>query len=429
MSVDFTPILPVSSCEPVAIPQVVDGIAVLPNMVEASQMQNAQQPSQEAIDQFQRAMQEGDDAVVDAKPLPSSANTISVGTPFVQHDIPEVHEAQRHFATNGEELPLVVESEPKAAEKYEFCSTQSTFGKAVNYTVAPQKSPSDVVAAQVSQEVSIPAATELPEASPFAATAVVSDASLPNATPTQEKPVVVVQDAPKANTAPATQDGQKAEGAVAVASQSVVAPTTSEPSSAQSSIAVAEPSETPVIPADGTVAESAKEVEHAVPKSVKAPVVESKKNNALEEHEDESSVVVSQASVAIPQEAPRVIEAAPLAAAPIAVHEVDGASGVANARSAELVEAAEAVCSAIMVSDGLSKGEGEIRIQLKADVLGGSDIRLAVNGSALSITFDVVSDAVQQLVQRNLPQFEQHLAQHIHAYQIAVDIIKRKVQK
>lgn len=101
-------------------------------------------------------------------------------------------------------------------------------------------------------------------------------------------------------------------------------------------------------------------------------------------------------------------------------------SAAASARTHEITEAAEAVCHAVLVSHGISRDEGEIRLQLKPDVLDGSEIRLEIKNQQLSVVFHPVTANAGLLIEQNLPRLEQHLAQHIHAYQITLAIKKDK---
>ncbi len=122
----------------------------------------------------------------------------------------------------------------------------------------------------------------------------------------------------------------------------------------------------------------------------------------------------------------------PLANAVGAAPQVErvSAAGVSQAaetaRTREIVQTVEAICDTILVSPGIMKGEGEIQIQLKPQVLDGTEIKLAVHGRELSIDFSPASTDAQQILERNLPMLEQHLASRIHNYQIAVALKKGK---
>ncbi|MCQ2397344.1 MAG: flagellar hook-length control protein FliK [Lentisphaeria bacterium] len=499
-------ILPVSSSLPPALSQEIS-IPVSTEMVDASLMQNAKQPSQDAIAQFQKAMLGADESGLDSQKQISNANGISVDTQFVQEALPELQGRQKLLVTiSGRQTPVVetvldvtlqntayvAQEASGMSAKYAAITSDAT---SVSMPSASQESTVSQVsmggdaqvkvmpavhegtsanvapAIQANQSVKAAPVANAPSVAPSVAPSAV-DTSAPSVAPSavdtsapSVAPSAVDTSAPSvAQSAVATAAPSVATSVVVLSTQGPFEPvavsiTPQVPSTPEQPSVIAAPvqpespnvtiaTETPTVVSSSVttensvlldkqaVGESAKPIERSAA-TEKAPaevartrsVVESREASKIEDKDEEAEQPpVLQAAVSIPLEAPHVIEAAPLAVAPVAVNEVDAASAM-SARSNELVEAAEAVCSAIMVSQGLSKSEGEIHIQLKADVLGGSDIRLAVNGGALSITFNVVTDAVQHLIEQNLPQFEQHLAQHIHAYQIAVDIIKRKVQK
>jgi len=131
--------------------------------------------------------------------------------------------------------------------------------------------------------------------------------------------------------------------------------------------------------------------------------------------------------------APHVVEGAAVVAAPTAeTAAVEAASartvlmadGVAKTVSTAevLVAAAEAVADAILVTPGLVRGEGEVRIQLRPDVLEGTEVRIAVQGRSLDVSFVPQTESMAALIEQCRPQLEQHLAGRIHAFQIAVSV-------
>ena len=141
-----------------------------------------------------------------------------------------------------------------------------------------------------------------------------------------------------------------------------------------------------------------------------------------------SGEVLTAAGVA-PQAAPEVqpAEAAPAAAD---VGAVDRVSAVRNVSPTEIMlAAAEAVADAILVTPGLINGEGQVRVQLKPDVLEGTEVQVKVSGRQLEVEFLPPSTAaadVADLIQRALPQLEQHLAARIHSYSILARVGGRK---
>ena len=98
---------------------------------------------------------------------------------------------------------------------------------------------------------------------------------------------------------------------------------------------------------------------------------------------------------------------------------VDSAESV---RSAFLATAVEEVCEAIQVAPGVQPGQGEVRIQLKADVLSGTEVFLEAKGTTITVAFNPATADVAEILSRNITQFQQHLAGRIHNYQIAAKV-------
>ena len=121
--------------------------------------------------------------------------------------------------------------------------------------------------------------------------------------------------------------------------------------------------------------------------------------------------------------------AAPTAAPVTAVEAVVAAFTPSAARAVEpaqvLVEAARAVADTLLVTPGLLRGEGEIRIQLRPDVLDGTEIHIVVVGRQLTVAFTPPTPDLVALIEQSRPQLTAHLAERIHAFQIAVDVRRR----
>lgn len=114
----------------------------------------------------------------------------------------------------------------------------------------------------------------------------------------------------------------------------------------------------------------------------------------------------------------------------VSVQSVDVAARVEQVAKAEvLVQAAEAVADTILVSPGLLRGQGEVRIQLRPDVLEGTEIRIAVTGRQMEVNFMPQTQDMAVLIEQCRPQLEQHLAEKIHSFQIAVDVRRRSTGK
>ena len=122
--------------------------------------------------------------------------------------------------------------------------------------------------------------------------------------------------------------------------------------------------------------------------------------------------------------------AAASTAAPVtAVEAVVAAFTPLAARAVEpvqvLVEAARAVADTLLVTPGLLRGEGEIRIQLRPDVLDGTEIHIVVAGRQLTVAFTPPTPDLVALIEQSRPQLTAHLAERIHSFQIAVDVRRR----
>ena len=86
------------------------------------------------------------------------------------------------------------------------------------------------------------------------------------------------------------------------------------------------------------------------------------------------------------------------------------------------VAAAEAVADAILVSSGFENGEGRILVRLQPEVLGGSEVQITAKGGMLTVVVNPASQDVQMIVEANRTQFEQHLAEKVHLWRVAVAV-------
>ena len=122
----------------------------------------------------------------------------------------------------------------------------------------------------------------------------------------------------------------------------------------------------------------------------------------------------------------QVIAPAPLPIElPAATAQHQSAAAVATPDTVKMfVAAAEAVADAILVSSGFENGEGRILVRLQPEVLGGSEILITVKGGTLTVVVNPASQDVQTIVEANRTQFEQHLAEKVHSWRIAVAVKK-----
>ena len=89
----------------------------------------------------------------------------------------------------------------------------------------------------------------------------------------------------------------------------------------------------------------------------------------------------------------------------------------------QFVSAANAVAESIAVSPASgSSNEREIRIQLKADVLDGSSIKIETNGSELKITVVPASRVAEEMLLKNSELFQAQLAERVANWRINVGV-------
>ena len=127
--------------------------------------------------------------------------------------------------------------------------------------------------------------------------------------------------------------------------------------------------------------------------------------------------------IVIPINVPVVQDASPMAAASATV-EIDPSA--ATARTSELTEAAAAVAETIRVTPSLVRGDGEVVIRLKPNVLDGSEIRLEARGSAVTIDIRPATAEVARAVEQAQAQFAQQLAERMPSFQFTVAVTPRQ---
>lgn len=156
---------------------------------------------------------------------------------------------------------------------------------------------------------------------------------------------------------------------------------------------------------------------------------------------DKASVIVEQKPAAVEQK-PAAVEKKPVTtekdvAAPVAPAVVIPQPVVVEAPTvaipavtatpapqvAQMVAAADSVAAAISVSNALATtGEGEIHVQLKADVLDGSSIRLTVKGGDLKILISPATRAAEETFVKHQEAFQTHLAERVTHWRISVGV-------
>ena len=86
------------------------------------------------------------------------------------------------------------------------------------------------------------------------------------------------------------------------------------------------------------------------------------------------------------------------------------------------VLAAQAVADALLVSSGFVRGEGQLLVRLRPEVLSGSEIRLVATGGTLTVIVHPATQDVQTIVEANRTQFEQYLAEKVQSWRLAVTV-------
>jgi hypothetical protein len=83
----------------------------------------------------------------------------------------------------------------------------------------------------------------------------------------------------------------------------------------------------------------------------------------------------------------------------------------------------ETVVETLAVTPTLSStGEGEIRIQLKSDVLDGSSIKLEVKNGELKVVVEPASHIAEQILIKSQETFQNQLAERVTAWRVNVGI-------
>ena len=211
-------------------------------------------------------------------------------------------------------------------------------------------------------------------------------------------------------------------GEVAARFTEQIAPLVTENAGLQETLeaAVAKPLVLPQVTVPQTEVPQAEVPQAAVPQMAKAKVVDE-----IEVPEASAEALVA-AGVAPSVSAP--VAPASAEVAPVGV--VTSAAPTREISQSEvLIAAAESVAETILVTPGLLKGDGEIRVQLKPDVLAGTEIQLSVTGRSIEVSFLPQTQDMGVLIERCLPQLEQHLAERVHAFAISAKVGRKSTRR
>ena len=259
--------------------------------------------------------------------------------------------------------------------------------------------------------------------------------------PVVEKPVVEAPAAPAApGSRPATIAAAQVTPAAPVATPVVespvapVAPGSRPVAVAEVPVTPAAPVATPVV--ESPVAPAAPVAKSSVVESPVAPVVEAPV--AKSELASARPVVAGKRTAApeeivvidLSQESARA--AAPLREAPfVAASQQEIVASTASARTEAIVEVvnnvAEAIADQILVTPSLVRGEGQMIVRLKPEVLDGSEIRLSSEGGTLAVEVVPSTPNAAKLATEAMPRLETALAEHVSAFRkISVSVRKGK---
>jgi flagellar hook-length control protein FliK len=199
-------------------------------------------------------------------------------------------------------------------------------------------------------------------------------------------------------------------------------------------VAPAAPAATPAV--ESPVAPAAPVAKSSVVESPAAPVVEAPV--AKSELASARPVVAGKRTAApeevvvidLSQESARA--AAPLREAPfVAAAQQEIVASTASARTEAIVEVvnnvAEAIADQILVTPSLVRGEGQMIVRLKPEVLDGSEIRLSSESGTLAVEVVPSTPNAAKLATEAMPRLETALAEHVSAFRkISVSVRKGK---
>ena len=85
----------------------------------------------------------------------------------------------------------------------------------------------------------------------------------------------------------------------------------------------------------------------------------------------------------------------------------------------------EAVAAQILVTPSLVKGEGELIVRLKSDVLDGSTIRLTAERGTLSVEISPATQSAQRAIVESALRLEAALSEHVAAFHHVRVLVKK----
>ncbi|MCQ2367816.1 MAG: hypothetical protein MJ109_02250 [Kiritimatiellae bacterium] len=200
---------------------------------------------------------------------------------------------------------------------------------------------------------------------------------------------------------------------------------------------VAVKNEAPIIPAtentkitetikpvavETVVAETQKTSEHSVSFVAKEePVVKVATVKVEDETQPEEVTIAALPQGVAPEAIARPIEVKTPEVAPVVAASVEAKVEAVTAAEV-LVEAANAVADTMLVSPGLMRGEGEIIVQLKQDVLSGTELKIAVQSGTMTVEFAPTVEKIATLLEQNQGSLVQVLSERVGRYNIVMNV-------
>jgi flagellar hook-length control protein FliK len=75
-----------------------------------------------------------------------------------------------------------------------------------------------------------------------------------------------------------------------------------------------------------------------------------------------------------------------------------------------------------LVSSGFVRGEGQLLVRLRPEVLGGSEVQLVAKAGTLMVVIHPATQEVSMIVEANRTQFEQYLAEKVYSWRVSVAV-------
>ena len=98
------------------------------------------------------------------------------------------------------------------------------------------------------------------------------------------------------------------------------------------------------------------------------------------------------------------------------------AAGPVKSAQAVLLEAAGAVADALLVSPSLLRGDGQIVVRLKPEVLDGATVRIEVVGRAMKVDFMSAVPETAALIEECAPRLVERLRSRMPIFEYAVAV-------